>query len=93
MEKLRRPTMTPDQILDESSTSDSTAKTIFSFVDREKTAEAHLGSSTETALAQLYAHIQTLPESSKKKRLIKKFNHENGNGTKHYNYINYTSFI
>lgn len=36
---------------------------------------------TEAALAQLYAHIQSLPESSKKRRLVKQFNKENGHGT------------
>ncbi|XP_033254939.1 rho GTPase-activating protein 19-like [Drosophila miranda] len=36
---------------------------------------------TDTALAQLYAHIQSLPESSKKRRLIKQFNKQNGQGT------------
>ncbi|KAG5885773.1 hypothetical protein JTB14_031209 [Gonioctena quinquepunctata] len=35
----------------------------------------------KTALAQLYAYIQTLPESSKKRKLVKQFNRENGHGT------------
>lgn len=35
---------------------------------------------TDTALAQLYAHIQALPESQNKRRLIKQFNRENGCG-------------
>jgi hypothetical protein len=50
-------------------------------VDRERTALAHIANPTEAALAQLYAHIQSLPESSKKKKLIKQFNKENGHGT------------
>jgi len=50
-------------------------------VDRERTALAHVTNPTEAALAQLYAHIQSLPESSKKKKLIKQFNKENGQGT------------
>jgi hypothetical protein len=50
-------------------------------VDRERTALAHVANPTEAALAQLYAHIQSLPESSKKKKLIKQFNKENGHGT------------
>ena len=54
---------------------------MFSFVDRERTALAHVTNPTEAALAQLYAHIQSLPESSKKKKLIKQFNKENGQGT------------
>lgn len=58
------------------------AKTVFTFVDREKTAEASASANpTEAALAQLYAHIQSLPESSKKRKLIKQFNKENGQGT------------
>ncbi|KAJ8985780.1 hypothetical protein NQ317_014433 [Molorchus minor] len=35
----------------------------------------------KTALAQLYAHIQSMPESSKKRKLVKQFNKENGYGT------------
>lgn len=80
MEQKRKLTMSPDIILDESVTSDSTANTVFTFVDREKTAEAHHTNPTDTALAQLYAHIQQLPESSKKRKLIKQFNKENGQG-------------
>jgi hypothetical protein len=77
-EKRRKET--PERILDES-VSDSVANTVFTFIDREKTAEAHGQSTTDTALAQLYAHIQSLPESSKKKKLIKQFNKQNGQGT------------
>ncbi|XP_058451434.1 serine-rich adhesin for platelets [Malaya genurostris] len=80
-ERKRRKTMSPDHILNESITSDSVANTVYTFVDREKTAEAHSMNSTDTALAQLYAHIQSLPESSRKKKLIKQFNRENGHGT------------
>lgn len=76
-EKRRKET--PERILDES-VSDSVANTVFTFIDREKTAEAHGQSTTDTALAQLYAHIQSLPESSKKKKLIKQFNKQNGQG-------------
>lgn len=76
-QKRRRET--PEKVLDES-VSDSVANTVFTFVDRQKTAEAHGQSTTDTALAQLYAHIQSLPESSKKKKLIKQFNKQNGHG-------------
>ncbi|CAO1404509.1 unnamed protein product [Diamesa tonsa] len=79
-EQKRRRTMTPEKILDES-ISDSVANTVFTFVDRKKTAEAHASNTTDTALAQLYAHIQSLPESTKKKKLIKQFNKQNGQGT------------
>ncbi|XP_046385596.1 uncharacterized protein LOC124155638 isoform X2 [Ischnura elegans] len=57
--------------------------TVFSFVDRERTAQAHHSNPTEAALAQLYAHIRSLPESSEKRRLVKQFNKENGLGTPH----------
>uniref|UniRef100_A0AAG5CZ53 Rho-GAP domain-containing protein n=1 Tax=Anopheles atroparvus TaxID=41427 RepID=A0AAG5CZ53_ANOAO len=81
VEQKRRKTMSPEHILNESTTSDSVANTVYTFVDREKTAEAHIMNSTDTALAQLYAHIQSLPESSKKKKLVSKFNRQNGYGT------------
>uniref|UniRef100_A0A182MH34 Rho-GAP domain-containing protein n=1 Tax=Anopheles culicifacies TaxID=139723 RepID=A0A182MH34_9DIPT len=81
VEQHRRKTMSPEHILNESTTSDSVANTVYTFVDREKTAEAHIMNSTDTALAQLYAHIQSLPESSKKKKLVSKFNRQNGYGT------------
>lgn len=59
----------------------SAVNTVFSFVDRARTAEENTLNPTEAALAQLYAHIQSLPESSKKRRLVKQFNKENGHGT------------
>lgn len=82
LEQKRKRILSPDvQLLDESVTSDSTANTVYTFIDREKTAEAHISNPTDTALAQLYAYIQTLPESSKKRKLVKQFNRENGQGT------------
>lgn len=59
----------------------STAHTVFSFVDRKLTAKATSTQDTQAALAQLYAHIQAMPESAKKRRLVKQFNKENGQGT------------
>lgn len=81
-EQERKKTMSPNFILDESVTSDSTANTIFTFVDRKKTAGILADDSNQTALelAQLYAHIQSLPESTKKRKLINRFNKENGQG-------------
>lgn len=76
-QKRRRET--PEKILDDS-ISDSVANTVYTFVDREKTIQANVSNTTDTALAQLYAHIQSLPESSKKKKLIKQFNKQNGQG-------------
>ena len=55
--------------------------TVFSFVDRERTKEAAAKSTTETALAELYAQVQSMPESAQKKRLISKLNEANGYGT------------
>ncbi|KAJ4439220.1 hypothetical protein ANN_07339 [Periplaneta americana] len=75
----------PKKELNESILDGTAANTVFSFVDRERTALAHVTNPTETALAQLYAHIQSLPESSKKKKLIKQFNKENGQGTPQQN--------
>lgn len=80
VDQKRKRTMSPEMMLDESVTSDSTAATVYTFIDREKTAQAHDSNPTDTALAQLYAHIQSLPESSKKRKLIKQFNKENGHG-------------
>ncbi|KAG8227738.1 hypothetical protein J437_LFUL008382, partial [Ladona fulva] len=60
--------------------------TVFSFVDRERTAQEYSSNITEAALAQLYAHIRSLPESSEKRRLVKQFNKENGAGTPHQRY-------
>lgn len=57
------------------------ANTVYRFVDIERTTLENAVNPTETALAQLYAHIQSLPESSKKRKLVKQFNRENGNGT------------
>lgn len=81
VEQRRKRVLSPEmQMLDVSVTSDSVANTVFTFIDREKTAEAHISNPTDTALAQLYAYIQTLPESSKKRKLVKQFNKENGQG-------------
>lgn len=80
VEQKRKRTMSPEMMLDESVTSDSTAATVFTFIDREKTQQAHDSNPTDQALAQLYAHIQSMPESSKKRKLVKQFNKENGHG-------------
>lgn len=78
-EREKRRILSPE--LNESAIDNFAANTVYSFVDHEKTAQAHLSNPTEAALAQLYAYIQGLPESSKKRKLIKQFNKENGNGT------------
>uniref|UniRef100_A0A1A9X2H6 Rho-GAP domain-containing protein n=1 Tax=Glossina brevipalpis TaxID=37001 RepID=A0A1A9X2H6_9MUSC len=80
-ERKRKKTASPEKALDESISDISTVNTVYTFVDRERTAAAHNTNTTDTELAQLYAHIQSLPESSKKRRLIKQFNKQNGQGT------------
>ncbi|CAG9773094.1 unnamed protein product [Ceutorhynchus assimilis] len=57
------------------------AHTVFSFVDNNKTAKENQENVTDAALAELYAHIQSLPETSKKRKLVKQFNKQNGQGT------------
>lgn len=79
-EREKRKILSPNK-LDESVSDNLAANTVYSFVDHERTAQAHLSNPTEAALAQLYAYIQGLPESSKKRKLVKQFNKENGNGT------------
>lgn len=64
---------------------DAPTNTIFTFIDRELTAQANDKDVTEVALAELYAYVQSLPDSAKKRRLIKKFNHASGCGTPHLN--------
>ena len=44
--------------------------TIFSFVDREATLALNEKSTTATELAKLYAHVQAMPESRQKKKLV-----------------------
>ncbi|KAI5646054.1 rhoGAP domain-containing protein [Phthorimaea operculella] len=67
--------------LDESITDKTAANTVYTFVDRQRTKVENETNPTDTALAQLYAHIQALPDSQHKRRLIKHFNRQNGYGT------------
>ena len=55
--------------------------TIYSFVDQQRTKAAASQSTTEVAIAELYAQIQKMPESAQKKKLIRSFNDANGMGT------------
>ena len=50
-------------------------------MDRQRTKEVTSESTTDTALAELYAQVQAMPESAQKKRLISKLNDANGYGT------------
>lgn len=73
--------MSPEIDLDESITDRTAANTVYTFVDRQRTWVENEANPTDTALAQLYAHIQTLPDSQHKRRLVKQFNRQNGYGT------------
>ncbi|CAH0586837.1 unnamed protein product [Chrysodeixis includens] len=77
----KRRAMSPDVDLDESITDKTAANTVYTFVDRGRTRAENEANPTDTALAQLYAHIQALPDSQHKRRLIKHFNRQNGYGT------------
>ncbi|XP_064601829.1 rho GTPase-activating protein 19-like isoform X2 [Liolophura sinensis] len=57
--------------------SNEVINTIVSFADREKTQEAESSMDTQVALAQLYAHVQSMPESARKRKLLKQFNRAN----------------
>lgn len=81
LEHDRRKTLSPKNNFDEYTTDNIEANTVFSFVDLERTAKENQSNPTETALAELYAHIQSMPESSKKRKLVKQFNKESGQGT------------
>lgn len=80
-EREHRKQLCPKRNFDESISDNVAANTVYSFVDVERTAKENQINTTETALAALYAHIQSLPESSKKKKLVRQFNKENGHGT------------
>ncbi|XP_047522225.1 rho GTPase-activating protein 19 isoform X1 [Pieris napi] len=77
----RKRIMSPDVDLDESITDRTAASTVYTFVDRHRTQVENETNPTDTALAQLYAHIQALPDSQHKRRLVKHFNRQNGYGT------------
>ncbi|KAJ8723190.1 hypothetical protein PYW08_003102 [Mythimna loreyi] len=77
----KRKAMSPLVDLDESITDKTAANTVYTFVDRHRTRAENESNPTDTALAQLYAHIQALPDSQHKRRLIKHFNRQNGYGT------------
>ncbi|CAH2084532.1 unnamed protein product [Euphydryas editha] len=77
----RKRALSPDVDLDESITDRTAASTVYTFVDRRRTRAENASNPTDTALAQLYAHIQALPDSQHKRRLVKHFNRQNGYGT------------
>ncbi|KAL5022010.1 hypothetical protein ScPMuIL_001165 [Solemya velum] len=52
--------------------------TVMAFADRKPSADYESSDETQQALAQLYAHVQSMPESAKKKKLLKQFQRSNG---------------
>ncbi|XP_069139032.1 rho GTPase-activating protein 19-like [Argopecten irradians] len=48
--------------------------TVIAFADRKSSSDSDSNQDTQVALAQLYAHVQSMPDSSKKKKLLKQFN-------------------
>ncbi|KAL4231843.1 Rho GTPase-activating protein 19 [Mactra antiquata] len=54
--------------------SSSNVNTVLTFTDRKSPEEFDSAHHTQMALAQLYAHVQAMPESAKKKKLLKQFN-------------------
>lgn len=57
-------------------TEDDGINTVVTFCDRGQAAK--VANQTEQHIAELYAHIQSMPETPAKKRLIKQFNRQNG---------------
>ncbi|XP_067657949.1 rho GTPase-activating protein 19-like [Haliotis asinina] len=53
--------------------------TLVCYIDRPVCQQADTASDTQVALAKLYAHVQAMPESAKKKKLLKQFNRASGN--------------
>lgn len=45
--------------------------TVITFHDRKSSSESDSANDTQVALAKLYAHVQSMPDSSKKKKLLK----------------------
>ncbi|XP_052228848.1 rho GTPase-activating protein 19-like [Dreissena polymorpha] len=54
--------------------SSSAVNTVLTFAERKSPEEFDCSQDTQVALAQLYAHVQSMPESAKKKKLLKQFN-------------------
>ena len=58
--------------------SSSAVNTVLTFAERKTSEEIESSQDTQVALAQLYAHVQSMPESAKKKKLLKQFNRASG---------------
>ncbi|XP_014668550.1 PREDICTED: rho GTPase-activating protein 19-like [Priapulus caudatus] len=57
-------------------------KTTVCFNDQKRSQQEEKSKNTEVHVAELYAHIQAMPESAKKRKLIKQFNKQNAFGTR-----------
>lgn len=60
-----------------SSSENEPVKTVIAFCDRTKTGDENPTEYTNKALAELQSYIQNLPNSARKRKLIKKFQNEN----------------
>lgn len=58
--------------------SSTAVNTVLTFAERKSPEEFGAADDTQVALAQLYAHVQAMPESAKKKKLLKQFNRAGG---------------
>lgn len=58
--------------------SSTAVNTVLTFAERKSPEEFDSAQDTTVALAQLYAHVQSMPESAKKKKLLKQFNRAGG---------------
>lgn len=67
LERMNNPNVNNDE--------EDCINTVVTFCDREAT---KVQNQTEQHVAELYAHIQSMPETPAKKRLIKQFNRQNG---------------
>ena len=63
--------------IDDDGSSSEENNTVLTFCQRKQQQETI----TDEALAELYAHVQSMPKSPHKKKLIKQFNMQNGFGT------------
>ena len=76
--RKRKPFLCSQKRLDPS---DIVINTTMTFADRAASLEAAAQTDTQVALAQLYAHVSSMPDSTKKRKLLKQFNKANGMGT------------
>ncbi|XP_025095639.1 rho GTPase-activating protein 19-like [Pomacea canaliculata] len=54
---------------------ESPVHTVVAYACQVKSEDSNANSDTQVALAELYAHMQSMPECSQKKKLLRKFNH------------------